>query len=118
VPVGREITARFVPGEYFALSDQEQLSRPAFEERRSGAELSDTIVRPTTSRAADERYETEYDVEDGWFPPDPPRFPRFVFAVGLFSFEAFARRLTAAERVDRWRLEQRAVNLEPLVRLQ
>ncbi len=75
VPVGRKVTARFVPGEYFTLSDQEQLGRPAFEERRSGAELSDTIVQPTTSRAADERYETAYDVDDGWFPPDPPRFP-------------------------------------------
>ncbi len=118
VPAGSEVTARFVPGEFFTLSDQEQLGRPAFEERRSGAVLSDTIVQPTTSRAVDERYETAYEVDDEWFPPVRPVIPRYVTATNHFLLEAFARQLTGAERVGRWRLEQLSVNAVPLVRLQ
>jgi hypothetical protein len=118
VPPGREVTARFVPGEYWALTDDEQLGRAAFEERRSGAELSDTIVQPGETRDADERYETAYEVDDAWFPPQPPEFPRWIFALANFRLEGFSRILSGAERADQWRHEQLRISAVPLVRLQ
>jgi hypothetical protein len=117
-PPGSAVRSRFVPGEFFALTDDEQLGRAAFEEHDSGAELTGTIVEPAQSRVADDRYETEYDVDPDWFPPQPPPFPRFVNAIGHLPIEAYARRLSSAERLDRWRLEQLKVNVEPLVSVQ
>ena len=118
VPPGTPLQGRFVPGEFWELTDDDQLGRAAFEDHPCGAELSDTTVRATESRAADERYETEYEVDEDWF-PQPPIFPRFVFALALFGIETYARQLTAGERADRWRLEQHLrFGDAPFVRLQ
>ncbi|WP_328399682.1 DUF6603 domain-containing protein [Nocardia sp. NBC_00403] len=110
------VPEQFVPGEYFAMSDDEQLGRGAFEQHTGGFALSNTAaVKPGPAHVMDDRYETGYKVEPGWFPAPPA--PRIILRLrGNFLAETFARTITAAERVDRWRLAQRPFeNLVPKV---
>ncbi|MFE7797450.1 DUF6603 domain-containing protein [Nocardia sp. NPDC057440] len=109
------VPEQFVPGEYFAMNDDEQLGRGAFEKRTGGFALSNTAVKPGPAHVMDDRYETGYKVEPGWFPAPPA--PRIILRLrGSFTAETFARMITAAERVDRWRLAQRPFeNLVPKV---
>ncbi|WP_406229411.1 DUF6603 domain-containing protein [Nocardia sp. NBC_01009] len=100
------VPEQFVPGEYFAMTKDEQLGRGAFEQRTGGYALSNTAVEPGPAHVMDDRYETGYKVEQGWFPAPPN--PRIILRLrGNFLAETFARTITAAERVDRWRLAQR-----------
>ena len=116
---GRKVTARFVPGEFFTLSDQEAARQPGVRGARAAAPSSPTpsCIR-TTSRAA-ESATRRLRGRRRVVPARSPVIPRYVIATQPSSaLEAFARPLTGAERVGRWRLEQLSVNQVPLVRLQ
>ncbi|MEU0009359.1 DUF6603 domain-containing protein [Streptomyces sp. NPDC006314] len=104
------LTEPFVPGEFFAMNDEEQLSRPAFEDCTSGVRLSDTDVRIGSRHLVDESYETGYKVEPGWFTGPPPQNGRALAGTGAFVLEGFARPVRAAERADRWRAAQRPID--------
>ncbi|MEV5492639.1 DUF6603 domain-containing protein [Streptomyces bobili] len=104
------LTEPFVPGEFFAMNDEEQLSRAAFEDCTSGVRLSDTDVRIGSRHLVDESYETGYKVEPGWFTGPPPQNGRALGGTGAFVLEGFARPVRAAERADRWRAAQRPVD--------
>ncbi|TDD38647.1 hypothetical protein E1287_05025 [Actinomadura sp. KC06] len=98
------VTDRFVPAEFFTMTEDERLGGEAFREFVSGLEFSadpSAAALDAPRRAAD-GYET------GYRPERPPHLS--LHAVDLMA-EAFARRWDAAERVERWR------RAEPLVRL-
>ncbi|MFF0488754.1 DUF6603 domain-containing protein [Nocardia sp. NPDC004068] len=107
---GDPVTERFVPGEYFALRDEEQLTRPAFEDMTSGVELSDPEPALGPAHLVDDSYETGYEVEPGWFPAPPGNRRVFLILRAAHHTELFARPSRPAERVDRWRLAQRAMD--------
>ncbi|WP_328876359.1 hypothetical protein OHT76_43505 [Streptomyces sp. NBC_00287] len=105
------LTQPFVPGEFFAMSDEEQLSRPAFEDCTSGVRLSDTDVQMGARHLVDESYETGYKVEPDWFTGLPvPDNGKPLPGAGAFVLEGFARPVRAAERADRWRAAQRPID--------
>ncbi|MER7780444.1 DUF6603 domain-containing protein [Streptomyces sp. NPDC096191] len=104
------LTEPFVPGEFFAMKNEEQLSRPAFEDCTSGVRLSDTDVQLGTRHLVDESYETGYKVEPGWFTAPPPQNGLPLAGTGAFVLECFARPVRAAERADRWRAAQRPID--------
>ncbi|MCX5181014.1 DUF6603 domain-containing protein [Streptomyces virginiae] len=104
------VTERFVPGEFFALTDEQQLTSNAFEDLPSGVRLAGDDVRPGERHLVDDSYETGYKVEAGWFtsfsePDNGKRLP----GTGAFTLESFARPVGAAERADRWRAAQRPI---------
>lgn len=100
----RSLRQRFVPGEFFAMTDDDQLVAPAFEEIDSGFALTDDDVVIPATRLADDTYETSYQVDPDWFPPAQPPRPR-VFGRGIawYWIEAWARPLGHVEQLDRWR---------------
>ncbi|WP_051022616.1 DUF6603 domain-containing protein [Nocardia pneumoniae] len=108
-PKRKPVPERFVPGEYFAMTNDEQLTRPAFEELIGGFELSDTEPEPGGAHLVDDRYETGYEVEAGWFPSPLGNIRIPLRLLASFPAELFARPIRPAERVDRWRLAQRAM---------
>ena len=107
-PHDATVEAAFVPGEFRAMTQDQQLGSPASRSLTSGVELTPESLTIGTSADCREGYETDYAVETGWF-PQPPDLPRFVLAASGFGLEAFARPLLAAERLDRWRLVQKTV---------
>lgn len=56
-PVQREIREEFAPGQFLALTDDQKLSRPAFERFRAGVGLVDGEVETAPPRPADIDYE-------------------------------------------------------------
>jgi hypothetical protein len=58
-PVQHEIREQFAPGQFLALSDDEQLSRPAFERFRAGVSLISADVVMPDPRPADLDFETK-----------------------------------------------------------
>jgi len=120
---GDDVTSGFVPGEYLTMTEQEQLTAPAFADWQSGVELapSHAGVAPGSEpphRVADETYETSYEVDENWFtqPAETERF--FATMLVAFALEGFSRTLLPAERLDRWRFEQALhVGTDPLVAL-
>jgi hypothetical protein len=54
----------FAPGQFFALSDDEKLSRPAFQRLRAGYTLTGTDVAMPEPRGADLDFETKVILED------------------------------------------------------
>ncbi|MEU5524899.1 DUF6603 domain-containing protein [Streptomyces sp. NPDC047860] len=110
LPTFGPATERFVPGEYFALTDEQQLTSDAFMELPSGVRLAGSDVRPGERHLVDDSYETGYKVESAWFtgfavPANGKPLP----GTGLFTLESFARPVGAAERADRWRAAQRPI---------
>lgn len=104
------VTERFVPGEFFALTDEQQLTSNAFEELPSGVRLAGDDVRPSERHLVDDSYETGYKVESEWFNGFPvPANGKPLPGTGAFTLESFARPVGAAERADRWRAAQRPV---------
>ncbi|MFI0366926.1 DUF6603 domain-containing protein [Actinomadura sp. 1N219] len=95
---------RFVPAEFFTMTEDERLGGEAFREFVSGLEFSadPSAVRLDEPRRAADGYET------GYRPERPKHLSRHIAALAA---EAHARRWDAAERVERWR------RAEPLVRL-
>ncbi|MER6288996.1 DUF6603 domain-containing protein [Streptomyces sviceus] len=98
------LSERFVPGEYFELTEDAQLSEPAFVSRASGLwARSDGIVLGAGHRV-DDGYETGYE------PPLPDR--EFSLWPGLFRFESVFG-VSAAERLERWRTPEAAIKVRP-----
>ncbi|MEV0034066.1 DUF6603 domain-containing protein [Nocardia sp. NPDC050793] len=96
----------FVPGEFFAMTEDRQLGAPAFEKHPSGFALTETDLDIGPVRLADDTYETDYEVDANWFPQnDRPKRIRLI-GRARFSLETWSRPVTAAERVDRWRAAQ------------
>lgn len=100
----------FVGGEFFALSEDEQLTLPAMTLCTSGSTLADTDVEPGAAHLVDDDYETGYQVEAGWFSSPPQKRLRLRMRRAPFAYELFARPITSAERIDRWRLAQRPLD--------
>ncbi|MBB5926759.1 DUF6603 domain-containing protein [Streptomyces echinatus] len=95
---------RFVPGEFFDLTEDQQLSTPAFVSHAGGVRVgTDGVGLGPGHRVAD-GYETGYE------PPLPTR--QFSHWPGLFRHESVLSRSTA-ERLRRWRTPLAAVRVRP-----
>jgi hypothetical protein len=101
---GAPVTARFVPGEFFNLSEEQQLTMPAFAEAQSGVSISGKDVLTGRAHLVDDSYETGYKVEPGFQPADPGI--TFNLAIAQFALERFARVGAPEERLARWRFAQ------------
>ena len=98
------LSERFVPGEFFDLTEDAQLSEPAFVSRACGLRArSDGIVLGAGHRV-DDGYETGYE------PPLPER--EFSLWPGLFRLESVFG-AGAAERLERWRTPAAAIKVRP-----
>lgn len=105
---GAPVTERFVPGEFFNLSDDEQLTAPAFAEAKSGIVASDKDVLTGPAHLVDEKYETDYKVEDGFQPAATGSSLNLV--IERYVLELYARILGPDERLDRWRSAQESLS--------
>ncbi|GGW96266.1 hypothetical protein GCM10010297_17680 [Streptomyces malachitofuscus] len=95
---------RFVPGEFFDLTEDEQLTAPAFVRHAGGLRARTDGVRIGDGHRVDDTCETEYE------PPLPER--QIVLWPGFFRREAvFA--VSAAERLERWRTRAAALTVRP-----
>ncbi|NNN30168.1 hypothetical protein HLK59_07290 [Streptomyces sp. S3(2020)] len=95
---------RFVPGEFFDLTEDQQLTEPAFVSHAGGLRARTDGVRVGDGHRVDDTYETAYE------PPLPER--QFTTWSGFFRREAvFA--VSAAERLERWRTPEAAVKVRP-----
>jgi hypothetical protein len=95
---------RFVPGEFFDLTEDAQLTEPAFVSYAGGLRARADGVRLGTGHRVDDGYETGYE------PPLPER--QFSGWRGSFHREAVYG-VSAAERLERWRTLEAAVSLRP-----
>ncbi|MCX4580984.1 hypothetical protein OHB41_49420 [Streptomyces sp. NBC_01571] len=95
---------RFVPGEFFDLTEDAQLTEPAFVSHAGGLRARADGVRLGTGHRVDDGYETGYE------PPLPER--EFSGWQGFFHREAVYA-VSAAERLERWRTSEAAVSLRP-----
>ena len=95
---------RFVPGEFFDLTEDQQLTEPAFVSYAGGVRVGTDGVLLGTGQRVDDGYETGYE------PPLPAR--EFSPWAGLFSREAVYA-VTAAERLERWRTAEVIVRVRP-----
>lgn len=96
---------RFVPGEFFDLTEEQQLSSPAFVTHAAGLRMTTDDVHLGPGHRVADRYETGYE------PPPPDEGPReFVLWPGLFRLESVVG-VGAAERLDRWRTPEVAVRV-------
>lgn len=98
------LSERFVPGEFFDLTEDTQLTEPAFVSRAGGLRAGTDGVRIGTGHRVDDGYETGYE------PPLPER--QFLAWPGLFRREA-VHAGSAAERLERWRTHEAAVQVRP-----
>ncbi|ELP62148.1 DUF6603 domain-containing protein [Streptomyces turgidiscabies] len=95
---------RFVPGEFFDLTEDQQLTEPAFVSHAGGLRARVDGVQVGDGHRVDDTYETKYE------PPLPER--QFTVWPGFFRREAvFA--LGAAERLARWRTPEAVVKVRP-----
>jgi hypothetical protein len=95
---------RFVPGEFFDLTEDQQLTEPAFVSHAGGVRVGTDGARLGAGHRVDDGYETGYE------PPLPSR--EFSPWPGLFRREAVYG-LSAAERLERWRTPEAAVRVRP-----
>lgn len=95
---------RFVPGEFFDLTEEQQLTEPAFVSHAGGVRVGTDSVLLGTGHRVDDGYETRYE------PPLPTR--EFSPWAGQFRGEALYA-VTAAERLERWRTPELAVRVRP-----
>ncbi len=100
------LTERFVPGEFFDLTEEQQLSAPAFQTHASGVRLAVDDVVVGTGHQAPDGYETAYEPA---LEPERVRWPGVygrerVFGMGM------------AERLARWRAPDVAIRLRPAPR--
>ncbi|WP_225877406.1 DUF6603 domain-containing protein, partial [Streptomyces resistomycificus] len=99
------LAERFVPGEFFDLTEDQQLTEPAFVSHAGGLRTrADDGTRLGAGHHVDDGYETGYE------PPLPER--RFSFWPGLFRLEA-VHAVSAAERLERWSTPAAAVRVRP-----
>lgn len=98
------LSERFVPGEFFDLTEDAQLGEPAFVSRAGGLRARGDGIVLGFGHRVDDGYETGYE------PPLPER--QFSLWPGLFRIEAvFA--VGAAERLERWRTPEAAIKVRP-----
>ncbi|MCX5328979.1 DUF6603 domain-containing protein [Streptomyces sp. NBC_00140] len=95
---------RFVPGEFFDLTEDQQLTEPAFVSHAGGLRARTDGVRVGEGHRVDDTYETKYE------PPLPER--QFTMWSGFFRREAVFM-VSAAERLERWRTPEAAVKVRP-----
>ncbi|MET9734629.1 DUF6603 domain-containing protein [Streptomyces sp. NPDC006458] len=95
---------RFVPGEFFDFTEDQQLTEPAFARHAGGVRARGDGTQIGTGHRVDDGYETGYE----------PRLEELQFSgwQGFFHREAvFA--VSAAERLERWRTSEAAVTVQP-----
>lgn len=107
------ITDLFIPGDFFALTEDQKLTGPAFESYPSGASVGLDGAAAGPGHRVDDSYETGYQ------PPRAAPTREFRLWPGHFTTEAVLM-ASVAERIERWRrpavVTLRAVPLaEPLV---
>jgi len=83
---------RFVPGEYFELAEEQQLTAPAFVEHGGGLRIDTDDAQLGPGHRVDDGYETEYQPKER--PRESSGWP------GLLAFEAVLA-LADAERLER-----------------
>jgi hypothetical protein len=105
---GPLVTDRFVPGEFFDLTAEQQLTTPAFVDAKAGVVTSDKHVVLGAAHLCDDSYETGYKVEDGFQPAPPGGDPHL--ALGKFALERYACVAAPGERLARWRAAQRPLS--------
>jgi uncharacterized protein DUF6603 len=110
---GEQVRDDFMPAEFFDLTEDEQLTAPAFLEFTSGARLGTEEVRSGTRRPVDDSYETGYKVEPGFQPSPPGR--QFGLVAGNFALETFARVTREEERLTLWRATQAVLPTDKVV---
>lgn len=98
------LPGRFVPGEFADLTQDQQLSGPAFVSHAAGVRVGTDRVVLGPGHRVDDGYETGYE-------PKRPTKERSGWA-GLFDLEAVLL-LAAAERLQRWRPTEVAVQVRP-----
>lgn len=103
------VPERFVPGEFFAMNEEQQLATPGFVTRAGGLRLATDGLRMGTGHRVDDTYET------GYKPPPRPEEPQRdrVPWIGLFGRERILLR-NAGERLERWRVARSAVEVRPV----
>jgi hypothetical protein len=110
LPVGTAnvATDRFVPAEFFTMTEDQQLGAAAFKTCRSGVLFSagDGMVLLTEPRQVGDGYETGYKPEVNVAPQVSTRAHRF-------GFEDMARMVSVAERLERWRTVDALVKVAP-----
>ncbi|BCH23323.1 DUF6603 domain-containing protein [Mesorhizobium sp. L-8-3] len=98
------LAERFVPGEYFDLTEDQQLTGPAFVDHAGGVRVGTDGVLVGDGHRVDDGYETAYE---------PPLATReFSGWAGRFHGEAVYA-VSAAERLERWRSPEAAVRVRP-----
>lgn len=95
---------QFVPGELFELTEDAQLTEPAFVTRAGGLRAGTDGIVLGAGHRVDDGYETGYE------PPLPKK--QFSLWPGLFRREA-AVRVSAAERLERWRTPEAVIKVRP-----
>ncbi|MFJ8085803.1 DUF6603 domain-containing protein [Streptomyces sp. NPDC096205] len=95
---------QFVPGEFFELTEEEQLTSPAFVRHAGGLRARTDGNRVGAGHRVDDGYETGYE------PPLPTR--QFSAWQGFFRRESVLA-VSAAERLERWRAPAAAVTVRP-----
>ncbi|MBQ1089365.1 DUF6603 domain-containing protein [Streptomyces sp. B93] len=98
------LSERFVPGEFFDLTEDAQLSEPAFISRASGLRARGDGAVVGVGHRVDDGYETGYE------PPLDER--QFSLWPGLFRRESMFG-VSTAERLERWRTPEAAVKVRP-----
>lgn len=95
---------RFVPGEFFDLTEDQQLTEPAFVSYAGGMRARSDGIRIGDGHRVDDGYETAYEppLDEREFSPWP----------GFFHGEAVYA-VSAAERLERWRTPEAAVTVRP-----
>jgi hypothetical protein len=86
----------FIPGDFFALTEDAKLTRAAFESYSSGASVGLDGADAGPGHRVDDSYETDYQPRRAAHPREFRHWP------GHFRFEAVEAR-SVAERIERWR---------------
>lgn len=92
---------RFVPGEYFDLTEDQQLTSPAFVSYAGGVRVGIDGVRLGAGHRVDDGYLTKYE---------PPLRSEVLAWPGTFHRESVFG-VSAAERLERWRAPAGAVQV-------
>ncbi|MGZ3113485.1 DUF6603 domain-containing protein [Streptomyces sp. H62] len=99
----RSLPERFVPGEFFDLTEDQQLTEPAFVSHAGGLRARTEQSRTGQGHRVDDGYETAYE---------PQRERESSLWPGLLQHEATLAS-GAAERLARWRTPEVTVTVRP-----
>jgi hypothetical protein len=91
-----QLTELFIPGDFFALTEDQKLTVPAFEPHPSGASVGLDGASVGPGHRVDDSYETDYE------PARAAHAREFRPWPGHFNLEA-ALVTSVAERIERWR---------------